>query len=317
MKVTEHISRAKSTLFSFEILPPLKGKSIDSIYQSIDPLVEFNPSFINVTYHREEYVYKKRAGGYLEKVFIRKRPGTVGICAAIINKYKTDALPHLICGGFSKEETENALIDLQYLGIDNVLALRGDPIKTEQIFVPEADGNEYAVDLVKQIVELNKGSYLDEEMGMATPTEFCIGVAGYPEKHFEAPNMQFDLMNLKAKVDAGADYIITQLFYDNKKFFDFVKAAREIGITVPIIPGLKPMTLKKQISTIPKIFSIDIPYDLASAFAKAKNDEETREIGIEWSINQSKELIKFGVPCLHYYTMGKSEAVRKIVQGVL
>jgi methylenetetrahydrofolate reductase (NADPH) len=317
MKVTEHISRAKSTLFSFEILPPLKGKSIDSIYQSIDPLMEFNPSFINVTYHREEYVYKKRAGGYLEKVFIRKRPGTVGICAAIINKYKTDALPHLICGGFSKEETENALIDLQYLGIDNVLALRGDPIKTEQIFVPEADGNEYAVDLVKQIVELNKGSYLDEEMGMATPTEFCIGVAGYPEKHFEAPNMQFDLMNLKAKVDAGADYIITQLFYDNKKFFDFVKAAREIGITVPIIPGLKPMTLKKQISTIPKIFSIDIPYDLASAFAKAKNDEETREIGIEWSINQSKELIKFGVPCLHYYTMGKSEAVRKIVQGVL
>lgn len=317
MKVTEHINRAKSTLFSFEILPPLKGKSIDSIYQSIDPLMEFQPSFINVTYHREEYVYKKRAGGYLEKVFIRKRPGTVGICAAIINKYKTDALPHLICGGFSREETENALIDLQYLGIDNVLALRGDPIKTEQIFVPEPDGNQHAVDLVKQIVELNKGAYLDEEMGTASPTEFCIGVAGYPEKHFEAPNMQFDLMNLKAKVDAGADYIITQLFYDNNKFFEFVKAAREIGITVPIIPGLKPMTLKKQISIIPKIFSIDIPFELADAFAKAKSDNETREIGIEWSIAQSKELIKFGVPCLHYYTMGKSEAVSRIAKAVL
>lgn len=317
MKVTEHIKRAKSTLFSFEILPPLKGKSIDSIYQSIDPLMEFHPSFINVTYHREEYVYKKRAGGYLEKVFIRKRPGTVGICAAIINKYKTDALPHLICGGFSKEETENALIDLQYLGIDNVLALRGDPIKTEQVFIPEPDGNQHAVDLVKQIVELNKGAYLDEEMGTASPTEFCIGVAGYPEKHFEAPNMKFDLMNLKAKVDAGADYIITQLFYDNSKFLEFVKAARAIGITVPIIPGLKPMTLKKQISIIPKIFSIDIPYELADAFAKAKSDNETREIGIEWSIAQSKELIKSGVPCLHYYTMGKSEAVSRIAKAVL
>ncbi len=317
MKVTDHISRAQSTLFSFEILPPLKGKSIESIYQSIDPLMEFKPSFINVTYHREEYVYKKRAGGYLEKVFIRKRPGTVGICAAIINKYKTDALPHLICGGFSKEETENALIDLQYLGIDNVLALRGDPIKTEQVFIPEPDGNKYAVDLVKQIVELNKGEYLDEEMGTASPTEFCIGVAGYPEKHFEAPNMQFDLLNLKAKVDAGADYVITQLFYDNAKYFEYVKAARAIGINVPIIPGLKPMTLKKQTSIIPKIFSIDIPYDLADAFAKAKSDDETREIGIEWSIAQSKELIKFGVPCLHYYTMGKSEAVRRIAKAVL
>ncbi|MBK9477714.1 MAG: methylenetetrahydrofolate reductase [NAD(P)H] [Bacteroidetes bacterium] len=316
MKVTEHISKSKSTLFSFEILPPIKGKSIDSIYQSIDPLIDFKPSFINVTYHREEYVYKKRSGGYLEKVFIRKRPGTVGICAAIINKYKTDALPHLICGGFSKEETENALIDLQYLGIDNVLALRGDPIKTEQVFIPEPDGNKYAVDLVKQIVELNNGAYLDEEMGTATPTEFCIGVAGYPEKHFEAPNLQIDLLNLKAKVDAGADFVITQLFYDNAKFFEFVKAAREMGIQVPIIPGLKPMTLIKQTSILPKIFSIDIPFDLAHAFSKAQSDEAAREIGIEWSINQSKELIKFGVPCLHYYTMGKSEAVRQIAKAV-
>ena len=238
MKVIDHIKEAKSTLFSFEILPPLKGKSIHSIYEGIDPLMEFKPKFINVTYHREEYVYKKRDGGYLEKVSIRKRPGTVGICAALMNKYKTDAVPHLICGGFTKEETENALIDLQFLGIDNVLALRGDPIKTEPTFVPEPDGNKYAVDLVKQIVELNKGAYQDEEIGQAAPTEYCIGVAGYPEKHFEAPNINHDLRNLKAKVDAGADYVVTQLFYDNEKFFAFVKACREMGITVPIIPGL-------------------------------------------------------------------------------
>lgn len=316
MKVIDHIKQAKSTLFSFEILPPLKGKSICSIYEGIDPLMEFKPKFINVTYHREEYVYKKRDGGYLEKVSIRKRPGTVGICAALMNKYKTDAVPHLICGGFTKEETENALIDLQFLGIDNVLALRGDPIKTEPTFVPEPDGNKYAVDLVKQIVELNKGAYQDEEIGQAAPTEYCIGVAGYPEKHFEAPNMNHDLRNLKAKVDEGADYIVTQLFYDNEKFFAFVKACREMGITVPIIPGLKPITLKKQVVTLPKFFHIDIPVALAEAFEKAKTDEQCKEIGIEWSIQQSNELIKFGVPCLHYYTMGKSDAVKRIASGV-
>ena len=211
MKVIDHINQAKSTLFSFEILPPLKGKRIDSIYESIDPLLEFSPNFINVTYHREEYVYKKREGGYLEKIAIRKRPGTVGICAAIINKYKIDAVPHLICGGFTKEETENALVDLQYLGIDNVLALRGDPVKTETTFTPKENGHAYAVELVKQIVEMNNGAYIDDEI-QAAPSEFCIGVAGYPEKHFEAPNFNTDLKYLKAKIDAGADYIVTQLF---------------------------------------------------------------------------------------------------------
>lgn len=278
--------------------------------------MEFKPNFINVTYHREEYVYKKRDGGYLEKVSIRKRPGTVGICAAIINKYKTDAVPHLICGGFSKEETENALIDLQFLGIDNVLALRGDPIKTEPMFIPEPNGNKYAVDLVKQIVEMNRGAYLDDEIGKADPTQYCIGVAGYPEKHFEAPNMKVDLKYLKAKVDAGADYIVTQLFYDNEKFFDFVKACRKMDINVPIIPGLKPITTQKQITVLPKFFHIDIPEALSEAFEKAKTDEDVKQIGIEWSIEQSKELIKSGVPCLHYYTMGKSDAVKKIASAV-
>lgn len=316
MKVTDHLKRAKSPLFSFEILPPLKGKSITSIYEGIDPLMEFKPAFINVTYHREEYVYKKREGGYLEKVSIRKRPGTVGICAAIINKYKTDAVPHLICGGFTKEETENALIDLQFLGIDNVLALRGDPIKTEPTFVPEPNGNRYAVELVQQIMEMNRGGYLDDEIGKATPTAFCIGVAGYPEKHFEAPNLVNDMKYLKAKVDAGAEYIVTQLFYDNSKFFDFVKRCRENDITVPIIPGLKPVTMKKQLLTLPKLFHIDIPVDLAEAIEKTSNDEQVKEVGVEWAVQQSRELMKAGVPCLHFYTMGKSEAVRKIAQQI-
>jgi methylenetetrahydrofolate reductase (NADPH) len=317
MRVTEHLHRnAGKTLFSFEILPPLKGKCIDSIYESINPLLEFNPSFINVTYHREEYIYKKRDGGYLEKVSIRKRPGTVGICAAIINKYQIDAVPHLICGGFSKEETENALIDLQYLGIDNVLALRGDPIKTESVFTPRPDGHAYAVDLVSQIVELNAGKFLHEFNDQPNENPFCIGVAGYPEKHFESPNIDIDLRYLKAKVDSGADYIVTQLFFDNAKFFDFVQRCRNIGITVPIIPGIKPLTQKRQVSVIPKIFNIDLPTELADAMIHAKNDQEAKEAGIQWSIRQSRELKDAGVPCIHYYTMGKSEAVKQIAKAV-
>lgn len=315
MKVIDHINQAKSTLFSFEILPPLKGKRIDSIYESIDPLLPYAPNFINVTYHREEYVYKKREGGYLEKVAMRKRPGTVGICAAIINKYKIDAVPHLICGGFTKEETENALVDLQYLGIDNVLALRGDPVKTETTFTPKENGNAYAVDLVKQIVEMNQGTYMDNEI-QAVPSEFCIGVAGYPEKHFEAPNFNTDLKYLKAKIDAGADYIVTQLFYDNQKFFKFREACLEAGIKVPIIPGLKPISTAKQLTVLPKIFNIDIPELLSDELLNAKNETEAKEIGIQWGIQQAKELMKNGVPCLHFYTMGKSESVRRIVKEV-
>lgn len=316
MKVIEHLNKAKKPLISFEILPPLKGKSIQSIYDSIDPLMEFKPSFINVTYHREEFVYKKREKGYLEKISIKKRPGTVGICAAIMNKYQVDAIPHIICGGFTKEETENALIDLNFLGIDNVLALRGDPIKTETNFVPEEGGHAYAVDLVKQIVGLNKGEYFDEDLLNATPTDFCIGVAGYPEKHFESPSFKNDLKHLKQKVDAGAEYITTQLFYDNEKFKNFVNSCREAGINVPIIPGLKPISNKKQLLSLSKFFHIDIPDDLVEAIEACKNDDAVRQVGIEWAIEQSKDLIDFGVPCIHYYTMGKSISTREIVKAV-
>jgi len=317
MKVVDRIKQSKSPLFSIEILPPLKGKSIQSIYNIIDPLQEFNPSFVDVTYHREEYIYKKREGGFLEKVSIRKRPGTVGICAAIMNRYKIDTVPHIICGGFTKEETESALIDLHFLGIDNVLVLRGDAVKNERSFIPEPGGNAYAIDLVKQAVHMNKGNYLHEDdMVEVTPTDFCIGVAGYPEKHFEAPNMISDLRHLKEKVDAGAQYVVTQMFFDNQKYFDFVKKCREMEINVPIIPGLKVLTAKSQVALLPKIFYIDVPQDLLEAVEKCKTDTAAKEAGIEWSIQQSKELIKFGVPALHFYTMGSSDSVKRVVSKV-
>jgi len=316
MKVIDHLNQAKKPLFSFELLPPLKGRGIQAIYEGIDPLIEFKPSFINVTYHREEYIYKKREKGFLEKIAIKKRPGTVGICAAIMNKYKVDAVPHIICGGFTKEETENALIDLSFLEIDNVLLLRGDPIKTEPSFVPEEDGHHYASELVKQVVGLNKGDYMDEDLQNANPTDFCIGVAGYPEKHFESPNLKSDLKHLKEKVDAGADYIVTQLFYDNQKFKDFVITCRDAGITVPIIPGIKPISNKKQILSLPKFFHIDLPDDLVDAVEKCKSDDAVKQVGIEWAIEQSKDLIEFGAPCLHYYTMGKSIAVKEIAKAI-
>jgi methylenetetrahydrofolate reductase (NADPH) len=316
MKITEHLKSAKDTLFSIEILPPLKGKSIQSIFDGIDPLMEFKPAFVDVTYHREEYIYKKRDGGYLEKVSIRKRPGTVGICAAIMNKYDVEAVPHIICGGFTREETENALIDLQFLGIDNVLALRGDSIKTESSFVPEPGGHNYAIDLVKQIRDMNSGLYLDDEMKDASPTNFCMGIAGYPEKHFEAPNLYSDMNWLKAKVDAGADYIVTQMFFDNKKFFEFVDLCRKNGVNVPIIPGLKILSSRKQLIALPKVFHIDLPQDLYVELEKCKDDKAVKEVGTAWCIEQSKELKKSGVPCLHYYTMGTSESTKRVAKEV-
>jgi methylenetetrahydrofolate reductase (NADPH) len=316
MKLTDRLKQSKGTLFSIEILPPLKGKSIQSIYDSIDPLMEFKPAFVDVTYHREEYVYKKREGGYLEKVSIRKRPGTVGICAAIMNKYNVDAVPHIICGGFTREETENALIDLHFLGIDNVLALRGDSIKTEPAFVPEPGGHNYALDLVRQIDGMNRGLYIDDEMKDAEPTSFSIGVAGYPEKHFEAPNMYSDLKYLKEKVKAGAEYIVTQMFFDNKKYFEFVKACRDNDIHVPIIPGLKMITQKKQLTSLPKIFHMDIPIDLYKEVDKCKDDKQVKEAGINWAVQQCRELMKENVPCLHFYTMGTSETTRRVAKEI-
>jgi len=316
MKVTDHINQSNKTLVSFEILPPLKGKGIQSLYSHLDPLMEYNPSFINVTYHRSEHTFKKRADGSFEKVVVRKRPGTESICASIMNKYTVDTVPHLICGGFGINETEDALINLNYLGIDNVLVLRGDAAKNESAFEPEPDGHQFAIDLLKQVKNLNDGIYIEEDLKNTMKTKFCIGVAGYPEKHFEAPNMESDLKHLKAKVDAGADYIITQMFFDNAKYFSFVNACREIGINVPIIPGLKPVYTKKQLTILPKTFHIDLPTPLSEAVQACKTDLDVEKIGQEWMIEQSKELKKAGVPVLHYYTLGRPMVVANVVKEV-
>lgn len=317
MKVIDHINQAKGTLVSFEILPPLKGKGINAIYDHLDPLMEFKPSFINVTYHRRETMFKKKADGTFEKVETRKRPGTVGICAAIKNHYQIDAVPHLICGGFSKRETEDALIDLNFVGIDNVLVLRGDAAKNEAFFEPQPDGHRYAIDLLKQVAALNNGLYLEEEITNGVRTNFCMGIAGYPEKHFEAPNMETDMAYLKAKIDAGAEYIMTQMFFNNQKYFDFVKSCRDHDINVPIIPGLKAITNKKQLNILPKIFHVDIPNEFSGEVMKCKTDEEVEQVGTEWLIQQSKELKAAGVPVLHYYTLGKPRTIVNVVKDVL
>lgn len=315
MKVTEHLKNTNGkTLFSIEVLPPLKGENIRTLFDHMDPLMEFKPPFVDVTYHREEYVYKKRDNGLLEKRSTRKRPGTVGICAAIQNHYKVDTVPHIICGGFSREETENALIDLQFLGIDNVLALQGDAIKNEGRFVPEPDGHQYASELLDQIMKMNKGCYLDEELQNTNPTHFCVGVAGYPEKHFWAPNLKSDMKYLKAKVELGAEYIVTQMFFDNKHYFRFVENCRAEGINVPIIPGIKPITTKAQGNILPTTFHIDLPEELTDEVEKCKDNAAVRQLGIEWAVQQSRELIQYGVPTLHFYSMGKSDPIYKIAR---
>jgi len=317
MKITEYIEASKGkSLFSFEILPPLKGQNIQSIFDGIDPLMEFEPQFIDVTYHREEYVYIEQENGLLEKRVVRKRPGTVGICAAIQNKYKVDAVPHILCGGFTKEDTENFLIDLDFLGIKNVLALRGDAVKSETYFKPEPNGNCFANNLVKQTTDMNKGIYMDPVLQTSHKTDFCVGVAGYPEKHMEAPSLEKDIENLKAKVAAGAEYVVTQMFFDNRKFFEFVDKCRKQGITVPIIPGLKPIATKSQLSVLPHRFHVDMPDELISEVEKCTDNREVRQVGVEWCIAQSKELIAAGVPVLHYYSMGKSTNIQKIASAI-
>ncbi len=317
MKVTQHIENALGkSLFSFEILPPLKGQNIQCIFDNIAPLMEFKPPFIDVTYHREEYEYKELPSGLLEKKIVKKRPGTVGICSAIQNKYQVDAIPHILCGGFTKEDTENFLIDMDFLGIDNVVALRGDAVKSEIYFKPEKEGNTYASELVSQISDLNNGIYLDADLQNTNKTNFCIGVAGYPEKHMEAPSLDSDIHFLKKKIKNGADYIITQMFFDNKKFFDFVAKCRAAGITVPIIPGLKPIATKKQLNLIPHRFSIELPDDLIMEVVKAKDNDAVKQIGIEWCTQQSKELVAAGIPVLHYYSMGKAENIKAIAKDV-
>ncbi len=315
MKITEHLKNAKSTLFSFEILPPLKGQSLKELCEGIEPLMEFKPPFVDVTYHREEYIYKKHPNGLLEKVSTKKRPGTVGICAAIMNRFQVDAVPHVLCGGFTKEETENVLIDLNFIGVDNVLALRGDAPKAER-FTAEPDGHSFASELVSQIVKMNQGKYLHEETENSFHTDFCIGVAGYPEKHFEAPSMKFDLKYLKEKIDNGAEYIVTQMFFDNQKYFDYVAKVREAGIDVPIIPGIKPITTLGQITMLPRTFFLDLPDALTDELEKCKTNSDVKEVGIAWAIQQCKELVQANVPSLHFYTMSKADATYKVAKEV-
>ncbi len=316
MKVIDSLNNAKSPLFSFELLPPIKGKSITELYDAIDPLMEFNPANINITYHQSEVVYERMENGYLQKKIIRKRPGTVAISAAINHKYNIPVVTHIICGGFSKDETEDALIDLNFLGLDNILALRGDPSKGQRRFIAEENGHANSVELVQQIMDMNEGKFLDKNLQKTFKSDFCVGVAGYPEKHFESPNMETDMQFLKEKVDAGAEYIVTQMFFDNSKFFSFVDKCRKMGITVPIIPGLKPITYLNDLKLLPQVFHIDIPNDLVKELNKCKNNNEARQVGVEWTVMQSKELIAKGAPAVHYYTIGISENIRQIAKQV-
>lgn len=315
-KIIDILKNTKKTFFSFELLPPLKGISIESIYQTIDPLMEFKPLYVNVTYHQEEVIYKKRKDHLLEKKVVRKRPGTVAMSAAIKYKYKVKVVPHMICGGFTREETEYALIDLHFLGIDNLLVIRGDSAPEQKYFIPEPDGHPDALGLVKQVINLNHGRYLDEDIGNMTATNFSVGVAGYPEKHPESPNRDSDYYFLKKKVEAGADFIVTQMFFDNENFFEFVRQCKKRGINVPVIPGIKPLTTKNHLNYLPRTFSIDLPESLVKEVLKCKTPEAVKQVGIEWAIEQSRELIKSGVPVVHYFTLGKADSIKEIAEAV-
>ncbi len=316
MKVIDIINSAEKTVFSFELLPPLKGNDISKIYNTIESLTDFDPKYINITTHRDEIEFKEKNDGTIIKRTVRKRPGTVAIAAAIQYKYGIPVVPHILCGGFTKSETEHVLIDLNFLGVKNVLALRGDGLKNQHIFTPEKGGHSYAYELVEQIINLKTGIYLEEDLKNNTPLDFCIGVAGYPEKHFEAPNMDQDLTNLKLKVKAGADYIVTQMFFDNQVYYDFVDKCRANGITIPIIPGLKPINSRNQLTVLPKIFSINLPNELSKELARCKNNDEARQVGTEWAIFQAKDLVAHHAPSLHIYTYGISDNVKEIVKAV-
>ena len=317
MKVIDIINQAKGeTLFSFEVLPPKKGENIQSLFDCIDPLMKFNPAFIDVTYSREQVIEKQLPDGSIKRVLTSKRPGTVGICAAIINRYHIPVVPHLICGGFTKDETENALIALNYLGIKNILAMQGDKMDSESHFIPTKGGHAYASELIQQIADTNRGLYLDEDLGNTAATHFSVSAGCYPEKHFAAATMEDDIKYLKHKVDLGAEYLVTQMFFDNQKYFDFVDLCRENGVNVPIIPGIKPLSTKRQIEVLPKIFFTDIPQELSQEVLACKNNSEVKEVGIQWAIKQSLELKKAGVPILHYYTMSRAESTRRIAEVV-
>ncbi len=313
MKIIEHLQKANDTLISFEIIPPKRGGNFQQLMSALDDLVKFNPPFIDITSHAAEIEYEETPGGGYKIKIKRKRPGTLGICALIQNKYNVDAVPHVICKGFTKEETEDFLIELHYLGIDNVLVIRGDESGYEKPLKFNRSVNEYAIDLVKQVADLNKGKYLEDSLLDAQPMNFCIGVGGYPEKHFEAPNIEMDIKYTKAKIDAGAEYIVTQMFYENNKYFDYVSLCRTYGIEVPILPGLKLITSKKQLTSIPKNFHVDIPNELAEEVSKAK-PEHVVDIGVEWAFKQVEELLNKRVPAIHFYVMQNTAPIKKLMK---
>lgn len=313
--VIELINNTKRPLFTFELLPPLKGHSIDRIYRTIETLLEYQPAYINFTSHPNEEVLIERPDGLLEKRITRKRPGTIALAAAVKYKYNVKVVPHILCGGFTKEETENALIEMNFLGINDVLALRGDPPRGSRVFIPNPGGHRNTNELVHQIAEMNRGHYLDPDLKNTNATSFCIGVAGYPEKHFEAPNMTSDMINLRRKVDAGASYIVTQMFFDNQKFYAFREAVRTMGITVPLIPGIKPVSAMTDVNLLPQTFHIDMPEELVRELSKCRTDEDAREVGIEWTTMQSRDLLKNEVPGIHYYTLGRSDNIARIVKA--
>ena len=313
-KVIDIINKKTAPFVSFELVPPLKGSDINKLYHAIEPLMEFEPPFINITFHRDEVEFRQKPDGSFEKVILTKRPGSVAIAAAIMKRFPVEVVPHLICGGATKYKLENDLIDLNFLDIQNIMALRGDPIPGQKYFVPEPDGHRYSWELVRQIHNMNQGIYLDTSLTNAVPSNFCIGVAAYPEKHYEAPNLDMDIENLKHKVDAGADYIVTQMFFDNRKFYTFVDKCRAAGILVPIIPGLKPISTQKHIEMLPRAFSIDLPQELMDEIRKCKNNDEIYRVGIEWCTAQSQDLLAHGAPAIHYYTMGKADNIREVLK---
>lgn len=316
MTVAEILNSQQQTAFSFELLPPLKGNDINKVFASIDALLEFNPRYINITTHRDEVVFRNAENGLYQKSVLRKRPGTVTVAASIQHKYGIPVVPHVICSGFSKSETEYALIDLNFLGIHDVLLLRGDDSNKERFLHIPKESNQYALDLVNQVSDLNNGQFLDGTLIDPFQTPFSFGVAGYPEKHEEAPNLDSDIYWLKQKVDAGAEYIVTQMFFDNQKYFDFVRRCREAGIRVPIVPGLKPITLKNQLTVLPKIFHVDIPEEFARELRKCSTDDDVRQVGVEWCIQQARELVQHHVPSLHFYTLMATSSVRQVAQAV-
>ena len=315
-KVIDILKRSRSPFAAFELVPPLKGSDVSKLYSSIEPLMEFAPPFLNVTCHRDEVEYHENSDGTYTRMTLAKRPGTIAIVAAIMKRFSIDIVPHVICGGASKHKIESEMLDLHFLGIDNVVALRGDAIPGQRFFIPDPAGFAHTDELVGMISNLNKGRYLDPTVVNGLPTDFSIGVAGYPEKHYEAANMDTDIQHLKEKVEKGADYVITQMFFDNARYYDFVDRCRKAGITVPIIPGLKPISVARQIDLLPRSFHLDIPQDLVNEILKAKTKEQVYEAGVAWCVAQSQDLLRHGVPAIHYYTMGKADNIRKIVKTV-